>query len=97
VKVGETSGNGQRHLDHLPPRYQTSANQIFSYERRAATYFYKRNRDQTKTNKLQHEELVILQAKPVLRIRISVFLDLPDPESLVRGTDSDPSITKQNK
>jgi hypothetical protein len=36
--------------------------------------------------------------KSVLRIRIRMFLCLldPDPDPLVRGTDPDPSIIKQN-
>ncbi len=32
----------------------------------------------------------------VLRIRIRMFLGLPDSDPLVRGTDPDPSIIKQN-
>jgi hypothetical protein len=32
---------------------------------------------------------------PVFRIRIRKFLGLPDLDSLVRGTDPDPSIIKQ--
>ncbi len=32
----------------------------------------------------------------VLRIRIPMFLGLQNPDTLVRGTDPDPSITKQN-
>jgi hypothetical protein len=37
--------------------------------------------------------------KPVLRIRISMFFGLldPDPDPLVRGTDPDPSIIKQKQ
>ncbi len=41
--------------------------------------------------------------KPVLRIRIRMFLGLPYPDQLVQGTDTaldmapDPSIIKQNK
>jgi|LakMenEpi03Aug12_release.lakeMendotaPanAssembly.Ray.scaffolds.fasta_scaffold2423593_1 hypothetical protein len=30
-----------------------------------------------------------------IRIRIHMFLGLPDPDQLVRGMDPDPSITKQ--
>ena len=32
----------------------------------------------------------------VLRIRIHMFLGLPDPDPLVRGMDPDPSIIMQN-
>ena len=31
----------------------------------------------------------------VFRVQIRKFLDLPDPDPLVRGTDPDPSITTQ--
>jgi hypothetical protein len=34
---------------------------------------------------------------PVLRIRIRMFLSLPDPNPLVQGTDPYPSIINQNK
>ncbi len=33
--------------------------------------------------------------KAVLRIRIHMFLGLPDPDPLVRGMDPDPSIIMQ--
>jgi hypothetical protein len=33
---------------------------------------------------------------PVLRIRVRMFLDLLDPDPLVRGMDPDPSIIMQN-
>jgi hypothetical protein len=32
----------------------------------------------------------------VLRIRICMFLGLADPDPIIRGTDPDPSIIKQN-
>ncbi len=32
------------------------------------------------------------QEKPVFRIRIHVFLGLPDPDPLVRGMDPDPAL-----
>jgi hypothetical protein len=44
---------------------------------------------------LPRQQSVQLQKYPVLRIRIRMFLGLPDPDPLVRGTDPDPSITKQ--
>jgi hypothetical protein len=37
-----------------------------------------------------------LASEAVLRIRIHVFLGLPDPDPLVRGMDPDPSIIMQN-
>jgi hypothetical protein len=37
-----------------------------------------------------------VESKPVLRIRIRMFLGLLDPDLIVRGTDTDPSIIKQN-
>ncbi len=36
-----------------------------------------------------------VKSKPVLRIRIRMFLGLLDPDLLVKGTDTDPSIIKQ--
>jgi len=44
---------------------------------------------------------MMLAQKPVLRIRIRMFLGLPDPDQIVRGTDPapdpapDPSIIKK--
>ncbi len=35
------------------------------------------------------------EKKTVLRIRIHMFLGLPDPDPLVRGIDPDPSIIMQ--
>jgi hypothetical protein len=35
--------------------------------------------------------------KPVLRIRIRMFLGLPEPDPLVIGANPDPSIIKKNR
>jgi hypothetical protein len=41
------------------------------------------------------QNMKFLHIFSVLRLRIHLFLDLPDPEPFVRGTDPDPSIIKQ--
>jgi hypothetical protein len=43
-----------------------------------------------------NEIVVQAEVESLFRIRIHMFLGLPDPDPLVRGMDPDPSIIKQN-
>jgi hypothetical protein len=54
--------------------------------------------DTVHTGNVSVDRVVPYPLVPVLRIRIRMFLGLPDPDPLVRGTDlaPDPSIIKQN-
>jgi hypothetical protein len=51
-----------------------------------------------RTKRKLNENVLLLTVKPVLRIRILLFLGLldPDPDPLLGGTDPDPSIKEQN-